>query len=233
MKRLSKLTFTALLMVWVGGLAACTRTVVPPVVAVTATSAPVATLPPPTAVPPTATPLPVPTDTPAAATETPAAPPTEPTLAITVTQAVVPTLAPTAAPGAQALKIYLIAVNDNGKAGPKVGCGDSVVAVTVMVKPTKGVLRASLDALLANKQQNYGESGLYNALYQSNLQVQSLSLSGGKATVRLTGTLLLGGECDNPRVQAQLEQTVLQFSTVKQAAITINGKTLADALSLK
>jgi len=233
MKRVFKLTATIVLVACVGGLAACSRAVIPGLSAVTATVPAPPTLPPPTAVPPTDTPLPAPTDTAVPATDTPAAPPTQPTLAITVTQAALPTLAVTAASSGQALKIYLIAVNDNGKAGPKVGCGDSAVAVTVLVKPTKSVLRASLDALLANKQQNYGESGLYNALYQSNLQVQSLSLSGGKATVYLTGTLLLGGECDNPRVQAQLEQTVMQFSTVKQAAIYINGKTLAEALSLK
>jgi len=43
----------------------------------------------------------------------------------------------------------------------------------------------------------------------------------------------MGGECDTPRVQAQLEQTVLQFPTVTDAAIFINGRPLADVLSLK
>jgi hypothetical protein len=45
--------------------------------------------------------------------------------------------------------------------------------------------------------------------------------------------MMLGGECDNPRVQAQIENTVLQFSTVTSADIFLNGKTLAEALSLK
>jgi spore germination protein GerM len=74
---------------------------------------------------------------------------------------------------------------------------------------------------------------LYNALYQSDLQVESVSIVDGIATINLTGRLLMGGECDNPRIQAQLEQTVLQFPTVTKAEIFINGKTLADALSLK
>jgi hypothetical protein len=43
----------------------------------------------------------------------------------------------------------------------------------------------------------------------------------------------MGGECDSPRVQAQLEQTVLQFPSVTDVAIFINGKPLAEALSLK
>ena len=63
--------------------------------------------------------------------------------------------------------------------------------------------------------------------------MDSLSISNGVASVALSGSLKLGGECDNPRVQAQLEQTVLQFPTVTQAEITINGKPLKDALSLK
>jgi hypothetical protein len=248
MKRLSKLTLTVLLMACVGGLAACTRTVVSPLLVtapaapvvsplpLTATTAPVGpTLPPPTTVPPTDTAVgvpptnsPVPTATARAAAPNPTAEPASAT-----PSALTPALAVTTAPGSQPVHVYLIAVGDNGKSGKMVGCGDSAVAVTVMVPHTTAVLRASLEALLAIKQQFYGESGLDNALYASTLQLQSLSLSGGKAVVHLTGTLSLGGECDNPRVQAQLEQTVLQFSTVKQADIYINGKTLAQALSLK
>jgi spore germination protein GerM len=43
----------------------------------------------------------------------------------------------------------------------------------------------------------------------------------------------MGGECDTPRVQAQIEQTILQFPTVKEVVIFINGKHLSDVLSLK
>jgi hypothetical protein len=94
-------------------------------------------------------------------------------------------------------------------------------------------LQAALVSLLSIKDQYYGQSGLYNALYQSDLQVDSITIVAGKASVYLTGTLLMGGECDIPRVQAQLEQTILQFPTVTEADIFINGKPLADVLSLK
>ena len=70
-------------------------------------------------------------------------------------------------------------------------------------------------------------------LYQSDLQVDSISLDNGKAVIKLTGTLTLGGECDNPRVEAQLESTVLQFSTIQEVTIYLNGQLLKDALSLK
>jgi hypothetical protein len=146
----------------------------------------------------------------------------------------VPQPSPTSpAPTVNMVKIFLIAVDDNGKTGSPVGCGDSVVPVTVEVPPTQGVLKAALVALLSDKDQFYGQSGLYNALYQSDLQVESLSIEGSKASVNLSGTLLMGGECDTPRVQAQLEQTVLQFPTITEVDIFINGRPLAEVLSLK
>jgi hypothetical protein len=143
------------------------------------------------------------------------------------------TMIPTDFPTQGMVKIFLIAVDDDGKTGTPVGCGDSVVPVQVEIPPTQGVLKAALVALLSVKDQYYGQSGLYNALYQSDLQVESLSINGSKASVYLTGTVLMGGECDSPRVQAQLEQTVLQFQNVTEVAIFINGKPLVDILSLK
>jgi hypothetical protein len=140
---------------------------------------------------------------------------------------------PSKTPRTTTLKIFLIGMNDNGVSGKLVGCGDSAVPVTMVVPYTTGVLRASLDKLLAIKDQNYGQSGLYNALYQSTLKVSSLALKDGVATVHLTGKLTLGGECDDPRVQAELEETALQFSTVKKVSFYVNNVALSKLLSGK
>jgi hypothetical protein len=145
----------------------------------------------------------------------------------------VATSLPTDVPVAHTVQIFLIAVGDNGQTGSLVGCGDSAVPVQVQTPPTSQVLQAALVALLSIKDQFYGQSGLYNALYQSDLKVYSVAIAGGKASVYLSGTLLMGGECDTPRLKAQLEQTILQFPTVIEADIFINGKPLADVLSLK
>ncbi len=142
-------------------------------------------------------------------------------------------VAPDVTSGPQMVQIFLIAVDDNGQAGQKVGCGDSLVPVQVEIPPSQGVLRSSMEALLSLKDQYYGQSGLYNALYQSDLQLESVTVAGGQAVIKLTGTLTLGGECDNPRVAAQLEATARQFPTVSEVSIYINGKALADALWLK
>lgn len=143
-----------------------------------------------------------------------------------------PTPVPTK-PAEQNVKIFLIALEDNGQSGLLVGCGDSVVPIIVTIPKTQGVLRAALEKLLSEKAQYYGESGLYNALYQSNLQVAGVTIEQGKAIIHLTGTMMLGGTCDAPRVQAQIEQTALQFSTVSDVAVFINDVPLKDALSQK
>lgn len=130
--------------------------------------------------------------------------------------------------GTTRLNIYMIGLN-----GGSVGCGDQVVAVARDVPKTAAPLTAALNLMLAQKDQNYGQSGLYNALYQSNLKIASITRVGAAWTIRLTGTLTLGGVCDNPRVKAQLEQTALQFSTVASVKYFVNGTPLDSLLSGK
>jgi sporulation and spore germination protein len=133
----------------------------------------------------------------------------------------------------QNVKIVLIALEDNGQSGTLVGCGDSAIPIHVTIPPTQGVLRAALEKLFSAKQQFYGESGYYNALYQSDLAVAGVTIEQGKAIIRLTGTIVLGGVCDAPRVEAQIEQTALQFSTVSDVAVFVNDVPLADVLSTR
>ncbi|MEO8356794.1 MAG: GerMN domain-containing protein [Chloroflexota bacterium] len=155
-----------------------------------------------------------------------------PTFALPVPTQVPPVLQ-SATPRQQTVKIFLIALEDNGQSGTVVGCGDSAVPVTVTIPQTQGVLRAALEKLFSAKQQFYGESGFYNALYQSDLQVEGVNIVQGTATIRLTGNVVLGGACDAPRVEAQIEQTALQFSTVSEAEIFIDDVPLEDVLSSK
>ena len=131
----------------------------------------------------------------------------------------------------QTVKIVLIELEGNGQSGPLVGCGDSAIPITVTIPRTQGVLRAALEKLFSAKQQFYGESGYYNALYQSDLEVASVKIEQGNAIIHLTGTIMLGGVCDAPRVQAQIEQTALQFSTVSDVTVFVNDVPLEDVLS--
>jgi hypothetical protein len=194
------------------------------------------------------TPSPAPTQTPFIIVVTATAPPASPTLPPTAANPPLPTFPPpppTAIPPTQPpppapthpatlrLKMFMIATGDNGASGKLIGCGDSLIPVNIDVPYTQGVLRAALERLLAQKSQFYGESGLYNALYQSNLRIDGLNIKNGEAIVQLGGQVMLGGECDTPRVIAQLEETALQFSTVQRVSITLNGRPIRDALSLR
>ncbi len=126
--------------------------------------------------------------------------------------------------------IYLIALEDEGRSGMQIGCGDSVVPVEVDIEPTLAVLTAAMNNLVNLDQRFYGQSGLYNALAASNLSVDSIDLVDGQASINLTGDVSLGGVCDVPRFEAQLRQTALQYYTVDSVEITINGEPLANAV---
>ena len=132
------------------------------------------------------------------------------------------------------VKIFLVALEDGGKSGKAVGCADSLIAVNRTVNPTDQPIQAALADLFAIKEQQLGQSGLYNAIWQSNLQVLSATVNGnGTATVAITGQVMLGGECDTPRFEGQILETILAAPGVKDAAVFLNGKPIEQALSLK
>lgn len=132
------------------------------------------------------------------------------------------------------IKIFLIALNDNGKTGMQIGCGDSVVAVERDITPTTDPLKAALDTLFSLKEKNFGPSRLYNSLYQSKLRVTEISVSkGGIASIAIKGTYALGGVCDDPRFVAQIKETATQFPSISDVNITINGLPLEEIASEK
>ncbi len=126
--------------------------------------------------------------------------------------------------------IYLIAIGDDGRSGKEIGCDDSVVPVEVQIEPTIAPLTAALNKLLSIGTREYGMSGYYNALYQSDLALEGINIKNREAIIRLSGALTLGGVCDEPRVRAQLRQTALQYVTVDRVSIFINGTPLEELL---
>lgn len=134
------------------------------------------------------------------------------------------------APALTSANIYLIAVGDGGQRGPEIGCNDSVVPVEVQFDATVAPLSAALERLFAADGDQYD---LYNVFERSQLSVQGINIANRHATVALTGQLSIGGVCDGPRVEAQLERTALQFDTIDSASFSINGETLSDILSLR
>lgn len=140
---------------------------------------------------------------------------------------------PTAQPTIKSydVQIAYIAIGDEGKTGEMIGCGDSINYVSKTVQAASSS-EGALQSLLADKTER-SQSGLYNVLWQSNFTLDAVTIVDKTADVVLSGQMQLSGECDNPRVKAQLESTVKQTSGVDVVNITLNGKTLDEALSLK
>lgn len=129
------------------------------------------------------------------------------------------------------IDVALIALEDNGASGKKIGCDDSVVLVEQQIPYTTGTLRAAIERLLSFGSDPFGENELYNSLASSDLTVDDVVIANGVATIELTGALSIGGVCDAPRMTAQLEETALQFDTVNSVKIMLNGEPLSEALS--
>lgn len=127
--------------------------------------------------------------------------------------------------------IYLIALEDGGESGMEIGCNDSIIPVEVEIEPTIAPLTAALETLFNIDERFYGQSGLYNALYRSELAVERIDIVNGLATIYLTGDFSIGGVCDSPRVRTQLEEIALQYVTVDEVRVFINGETLDSLLS--
>ena len=146
-----------------------------------------------------------------------------------------PTAKPTATAASALIsrtKVVMLNINGGGS-GKTIGCGDTLVFVDRDITPTAAPLSAAIREQISIHEQYYGQSGLYNALYNSNLSFVSASIANGHATIYLSGTLRVGGVCDIPRVEAQLEETALQFSTVSGVTVYVNGIELHQAMSQK
>lgn len=133
--------------------------------------------------------------------------------------------------GAQEVKLFLIAIDDAGRSGKRIGCGDSVLAVTREISRTRAPLRAALEELLRMPERYGSDPELYNALHRSELRLESISVRHGLARITFAGQLVTRGVCDSPRVQAQIEETALQFPIVKKVQVFINGTPLSEYLS--
>lgn len=136
----------------------------------------------------------------------------------------------TPAGATQAIKVYLVAVGDDGKTGNKIGCGDSLVPVTRTIKKTAAPLTAALRELLLTPQHPDGTPKLENFWKGRNLKVQSVSVRNNIATIHISGEVFVAGVCDEPRITSQVEETARQFPNVKRVRVFIGKRTLAQAI---
>ncbi|RYG71149.1 hypothetical protein EON80_05685 [bacterium] len=131
----------------------------------------------------------------------------------------------------QKVKIYLIAVGDNGKMGCKIGCDDSLVPVTEKIAATSAPLTAAINKLLNTPKTYAPNPKLSNYWLGPDLKLKSVSVKNGLATIRFSGNVAVAGVCDEPRIKEQIEAIARQFPTVKRVKVFVGNQTLADAIS--
>jgi spore germination protein GerM len=128
------------------------------------------------------------------------------------------------------VKVYLVALGDNGQRGKKIGCEDSLVAVTRTIKPTAAPLKAAIQELLSTPPETGDNPKLLNFWKGRNLRVRSVSISKSTVTIYFSGEVFVAGICDEPRIKSQIEETARQFPNVKKVKVFIGKRTLEDAI---
>jgi hypothetical protein len=133
-------------------------------------------------------------------------------------------------PAAREVKVYLVALEDDGRTGLKIGCGDSLVAVTRRVGARRPTLKLAVQELLLVPH-DY-DARLKNFWRGRNLRVRSVALSrAGVATIHIAGAgPQVAGVCDQPRIEGQIEETAKQFPNVRRVRVFVNGRALASAI---
>jgi hypothetical protein len=126
--------------------------------------------------------------------------------------------------------LYFVAVGDNGDTGKKIGCGDSLVTTKRQTVSDTQISDVYQDLLDIHDYDFTPE--MKNALWQSQLSLESADVTAGTAFVTLKGTITMSDKkCDAPRIKAQLEELAQQFDGVKSVEVTVNGQPLDTVLS--
>lgn len=128
------------------------------------------------------------------------------------------------------VKVYLVAMGDNGKTGKKIGCEDSLVPVTRTIRKTAAPLTAALAQLLATPQHPAVNPKLENFWKGRDLKIKSVSIRNNTATIYISGEVFVAGVCDIPRIESQIEETARQFPNVKRVKVFIGRQSLRDAI---
>jgi len=119
-----------------------------------------------------------------------------------------------------AVKIFFA----NNKLDPQISC-NKVFSVTRQISKTQAIARVALEELLRGPSDLEKNSG-YSTTLNSGVVIQSLKVENGVAYVDFNEQLQyqVGGSCRVSFIRAQIEQTLKQFSTVKNVVISINGR---------
>jgi spore germination protein GerM len=122
--------------------------------------------------------------------------------------------------GLTSVKVYF----SNSEKDPNTEKCEQVYAVEREIEPTLAVAKEALDQLLAGVNEVEEEQEYFTNI-NSSARVVSVSVENEVATVMFTKEFEngLAGSCRVAAVRSQVEQTLLQFPTVKEVIIKVEG----------
>ncbi len=113
----------------------------------------------------------------------------------------------------------------NNGLDPEITC-TKVFAIERQAPKTSAVARAALEQLLTGPSEQDLAQGFYTSL-NPGVKIQELTIVNGVVKVDFDETMEkgMGGSCRVSAIRAQINETLKQFSTVKDVIISINGRT--------
>ena len=127
-----------------------------------------------------------------------------------------------AASDVMAVKVFF----NNSKLDPEFSC-NKVFPVDRAIALTQAPAKAALELLLAGNLTDEEKSDGFGTSINPNVKIQGLSIENSVARVDFNGQLeyQVGGSCRVAAIRAQITQTLMQFPTVNEVIISINGRT--------
>ncbi len=143
---------------------------------------------------------------------------------------------PTEVESETTLQIAVVKMEDDGKTGEKIGCGDSIIYIEKTAEGTK--LEETKKIQLALKELfaigvTAVDDPYYNGLQHSkNLKVENVNETDNGdnsiIAVMLSGELISAGTCDDPRIKEQIYSTVKANSSADEVQVYINDQALEE-----
>lgn len=124
----------------------------------------------------------------------------------------------------------------DGVQGVGFGCSDTLV--TIHTVPTRAEtaeeqVSAAISFLLDDSQYYHGSPAVTNSLTLSEtLELETVDVGRNAVDVALTGDVVVQGECEAYRIQAQLYGTAAATAGIEQVSVTINEVEVNDLLGL-
>ena len=103
------------------------------------------------------------------------------------------------------------------------GCESLLVPVKKEITKTQSDLAEAIVQLITTKEMAYGEQGLRNAIAPSasKIRLTNIHYEGKTRVVDFEGSFVSAGTCDDPRIKAQLEETIKFYAPDYE--IRLNG----------